>query len=183
MNRTTRATMALAALGLALSGCTGSSEEDPEAKATPQEQWAQSLCKALEPTTAAVTPPTSDAAASPAESKKEVVEFLRTLRDRLDSQAKVLNDAGAPPEVDAAAYDQAKQSVSDGSKTLQGVIKRLKKSDPKNADQMQATLLQVGESLAESSSYQGPLAELSASDEKLKKAFESDETCVSIMSS
>ncbi|MBC9225536.1 hypothetical protein GL325_04285 [Aeromicrobium sp. 636] len=182
MNRTTRATLALAALGLALSGCTGSSGEDPKPQATPQEKWAQSLCEALEPTTAAVSPPATDGAATPAESKKEIVKFLRTLRDRLDSQAQVLDEAGAPPEVDAAAYEKAKKSVADGSQTLQGVIKRLKKADPKNADQMQATLLQVGESLAESSSYQGPLAELSASNAELKKAFESDKTCSSIMS-
>src|SRR5690606_30354873 len=129
MNRTTRATLALAALGLALSGCTGSSEEDPKAQATPQEKWAQSLCEALEPTTAEVAPPASDTTASPAESKAEIVEFLRTLRDRLDSQAKVLTDAGAPPEVDAAAYEKAKKSVAEGSQTLQGVIKRLKKAD------------------------------------------------------
>ncbi|MTB87573.1 hypothetical protein H9L21_05540 [Aeromicrobium senzhongii] len=182
MNRTTRATLALAALGLALSGCTGSSDEDPKPQATPQEKWAQSLCEALEPTTAAISPPATDSATNTAESKKEIVEFLRTLRDRLDSQAEVLNDAGAPPEVDAATYEKAKKSVSDGSRMLQGVIVRLKKADPKNAEEMQASLLQVGESLAESSSYAGPLAELSASNAELKKAFESNETCTSIMS-
>ncbi|MCL3836654.1 flagellar export chaperone FlgN [Aeromicrobium duanguangcaii] len=182
MNRTTRATLALAALGLALSGCTGSSDEDPKAQATPQDKWAQSLCEALEPTTAAISPPDTEAAATAAESKQEIVQFLRTLRDRLDAQAKVLDEAGAPPEVDAAAYEKAKKSVSDGSRTLQGVIKRLKKADPKNSEQMQTTLTQVGASLAESSSYQGPLAELSATNAELKKAFESNKTCASIMS-
>jgi hypothetical protein len=180
MNRTIRATLAGAAMSLVLAGCIGSSEE-PQAQATPQEKWAQSLCKALEPTTAVVEPPAAEAS-SPAESKKDIVEFLRTLRDRLNAQSKVLTDAGAPPEVDTAAYDQAKQSISAGSQTLQGVIKRLKAADPQDAGQMQETLTQVGTSLAESSSYKGPLAELSASDEGLKKAFENDATCTSIMS-
>lgn len=185
MNRTIQALIAGAAMCVALSGCTGSdpgSGDEPAAKAkTPQEQWAHSLCEALEPTTAAVEPPATDGGDA-TESKEAIVEFLRTLRDRLETQAKVLNDAGAPPEVDQKAYVSAQKSLGTGADTLQGVIKGLKKADPKDADQMQATLMQVSSSLAESSSYKGPLAELSASDENLKKAFESDETCTAIMS-
>lgn len=180
MNRTIRVMLAGAAAGLVLGGCTGSSDEPEAAAATPQEKWAQSLCQALEPTTAPVEPPATDGSA--AESKEAIMTFLRTLRDRLEAQAQVLQDAGTPPEVDAAAYDQAKKSLDTGAQTLQGVIKNLKAASTANADQMQATLLQVSESLAESSSYEGPLAELSASDEGLKKAFEKDETCASIMS-
>lgn len=174
--------LAGAAMGLVLGGCTGSADE-PEAKAkpaTPQQQWVQSLCKALEPTTAPVEPPSTSGTA--AESQEAIVGFLRTLRDRLEAQATVLDDAGAPPEVDPASFDQAKESLASGAKTLQGVIKNLKSASSADADQMEATLLQVSESLAESSSYEGPLAELSASDEGLKKAFEDDETCASIMS-
>lgn len=179
MNRTIRVMLAGAAMGLVLGGCTGSSEE-PEAKATPQEKWAQSLCQALEPSTAPVEPPATDGSA--AESKEAIMTFLRTLRDRLETQAQVLQEAGTPPEVDAATYDQAKKSLDTGAQTIQGVIKNLKSASTKDADAMEATLLQVSESLAESSSYEGPLAELSASDEGLKKAFEKDETCASIMS-
>jgi len=179
MNRTIRVVLAGAAMGLVLGGCTGSSDE-PEAKATPQEQWAQSLCKALEPTTAPVEPPTTDGSA--AESKEAIVTFLRTLRDRLQAQAQVLQNAGTPPEVDPAAYDKAKESLDTGAQTIQGVIKNLKAAATQDADQMQAALLQVSESLAEPSSYQGPLAELSASNEGLKQAFEKDATCASIMS-
>ncbi|MFO6451079.1 MULTISPECIES: hypothetical protein [unclassified Aeromicrobium] len=182
MNRTIRVVLAGAAMGLVLGGCTGSADE-PEAQAkpaTPQEQWVQSLCKALEPTTAPVEPPATGGSA--AESQEAIVGFLRTLRDRLEAQAAVLDDAGAPPEVDPASFDQAKESLASGAKTLQGVIKNLKAASSEDADQMEATLLQVSESLAESSSYQGPLAELSASDEGLKQAFEDDKTCASIMS-
>lgn len=179
MNRTIRVMLAGAAMGLVLGGCTGSSDE-PEAQATPQEKWAQSLCKALEPTTAPVEPPATDGSA--AESKEAIMTFLRTLRDRLEAQAQVLQEAGTPPEVDAAAYDQAKKSLDTGAQTIQGVIKNLKSAATSDADQMQTALMSVSESLAESSSYEGPLAELSASDAGLKQAFEKDETCTSIMS-
>jgi len=180
MNRTTRVMLAGAAMSVVLAGCTGSSDE-PEAKATPQEQWASSLCQAFEPTTAAVEPPATDDA-SPTESKEAITDFLRTLRDRLKAQEKVLADAGAPPEVDVTAYDNAKKALAVSANTLQGVIKNLKAADPKDAKEMQATLMQVSSSLAESSSYQGPLAELSASNADLKQAFEKDGTCKSIMS-
>lgn len=181
MNRTTRATLALAALGLALSGCTGSSEEEPKAQATPQDKWAKTLCEGLAPTTAPVEPPAT-AGADVAASKKEIVTFLQTLHDRLDTQGQVLKDVGAPPEVDPAAYAKARTSLASGASTLEDVIKRFKKADPADAEQMQSSLVQVSESLAGSASYQGPLADLSASDANLKKAFESNEECVAIMS-
>lgn len=183
MNRTTRATLAFAAAALALSGCTGSTDDSPKAEpeATPQDTWAQSLCEGLAPTTAAIEPPSTEGT-DVAESKKAIVGFLQTLQDRLNSQAGVLKDVGAPPDVDPAAYKKARQSLRQGSTTLKDVIGRLKEASPQDASQMQASLLQVSETLAGSASYQGPLAELSASDETLKKAFENNDQCVSIMS-
>lgn len=183
MNRTTRATLAVAALGLALSGCTGSTDEDPQAetKATPQDSWAKSLCEGLAPTTAVIDPPATEGA-DVAESKEAIVTFLETLQERLQSQAGVLKDVGAPPEVDPAAYKSARKSLKDGASTLDGVIDRLKQASPKDASQMEASLLQVSETLASSASYQGPLAELSASDETLKTAFENNDQCKMIMS-
>ena len=181
MNRTTRATLALAAIGLALGGCTGSSEEEPKAAATPQDEWAKSLCEALAPTTEPVSPPATDGADVVA-SKKAVAAFLQTLHDRLDAQSAVLKDVGAPPDVDPAAYKKARTSLDSGAATLEDVLKRFKKANPKDAEQMQASLMQVSETLAGSASYQGPLADLSASDANLKKAFENNQQCVSIMS-
>lgn len=178
MNRMTRAMLAAASMSLVLAGCVGSSD-DPEP--TAQDKWATSLCEGLAPTTAAIEPPSTDAA-DVAETKAAILDFLRTIRERLDSQAQVLADAGAPPEVDAAAYDAAQQSLADGSATLSDVIKRLKKADPQDATQMQDSLLQVSESLAGSATYQGPLAELSASDKSLEKAFENSKECTAIMS-
>lgn len=181
MNRTTRATLAVAALGLALTGCTGSSEDEPKAEPTAQDKWAASLCEGLAPTTAVIDPPATEGT-DVAESKQAIVTFLQTLHDRLDAQAVVLKDVGAPPEVDAAAYKSARKSLKQGATTLDDVITRLKEASPKDASQMQASLLQVSETLAGAGSYQGPLADLSASDESLKKAFESNDQCVSLMS-
>lgn len=181
MNRTTRATLAVAALGLALTGCTGSTDEEPKAEPTAQDKWAKSLCEGLAPTTAVIDPPDTEGS-DVAESKQAIVAFLKTLHDRLDSQAGVLKDVGAPPEVDPAGYKKARKSLKQGATTLDGVIDRLEQASPKDASQMEASLMQVSETLASSASYQGPLAELSASDDRLKKAFEANDQCVSLMS-
>ncbi len=178
MNRMTRAMLAAASMSLVLAGCVGSSD-DPEP--TAQDKWAAALCESLEPTTAEIQPPATtddDVDAT----KTAILEFLRTIRERLDNQAQVLADAGAPPEVDVAGYDKAKKSLADGSATLTDVIQRFKEADPKDATDMQASLLQVSESLAGSASYQGPLAELSASDTALEKAFENSKKCTELMS-
>ena len=170
--------LAGAAMSLVLAGCVGSSGE-PEP--TAQDEWAQSLCEALAPTTAAIEPPDTEGA-SVKETKAAILQFLRTIRERLDNQAQVLADAGAPPEVEEAAFTSAQESLAQGSTTLTDVIKRLKDADPKDAGEMQANLLQVSESLAGSASYQGPLAELSASNKSLEKAFENSKECTEIMS-
>lgn len=204
MNRTTRATLALAALGLTLGGCVGGTDDEsqdgtaaPEAtsaqttdaqkatakkgKATPQDAWAKDLCQGLAPTAEAIDPPAT-AGDDVAESKKQVLAFLTTLQERLQQQGKVLKEAGAPPKIDAAAYKEARTSLTSGATTLEGVINRFEKADPKDAAQMQDSLVAVGEALSSSASYPGPLAELSAKDPQLKQAFANNEQCVAIMS-
>lgn len=180
MNRTIRVILTGAAMTLVLGGCSGATQQHDPKTATPQQQWARSLCQALEPTTVPVEPPATGGSA--AESHEAIVTFLRTLRDRLEAQAAVLEDAGVPPEVDPATFERAQESLDSGARTLRDVIWDLQSADSADAGQMEAALRQVSESLAESSSYDGPLAELSAGDEGLKKAFENDKTCVSIMS-
>jgi len=214
MNRTTRATLALAALGLTLSGCVGGTDDESESgaaaeatasqasadtkgsdsapdqgegkgsgkkEATPQDAWAKELCEGLAPTAKAIDPP-STTGGDVAESKKQVLTFLQTLHDRLEEQNQVLKDAGAPPKIDGATYKQARTSLKSGTATLDRVIKRFEKANPKDASQMQDSLVAVGEALSSSASYPGPLAELSASEPKLKQAFANNEQCVAIMS-
>jgi len=183
MNRTTRMLVAgVAAAVLALGGCTGSSDEpEPSTQATAQDEWAHALCEALRPTTAEVQTPSGEAQ-DPAEAKQEIVTFLQTLRDRLREQGKVLADAGAPPEVGAESYESAKEALDTSAATLTSIIKRFKKADASSAEQMEASLMQLSESLAGPSSYQGPLADLSEGDPALKKAFENSDTCVALMS-
>ena len=174
------ATVALTA-GLTLSGCGGDSEPDASA----QQEWVASLCKNLAATTAEVEPPAT-AGATAAEVSASISGFLDELGSRLEEQQKILADAGTPPDASAeakAGYAKAQESLETAATTLDGIATRFQKAKASNEDQLQKAILELGEDLADPATYQGPLIELSASDEGLKKAIESSKECAPILES
>ncbi len=174
---TTRAMLATVALAMTL-GLAACGSDTPQP--TAQEKWASSLCKNLTATTEGLQAPSTDGVPED-EVKAVIVDFLTEMQTRLDTQQQVLADAGAPPEAKAEAYDKAKASLDQASKTLDRITMRFSDSTGKSAEQRQAAMLELSESLTDPATYQGPLVELMNNDEGLRTTIEKTSQCDAIL--
>lgn len=172
-----RATIVATALtaALTLGGC-GSDEPAP----TAQEKWAASLCSDLVSTTEGLQPPSTEGV--PAEQVQgAIVDFLEQLNGRLDQQQTILADAGAPPDADPKAYDEAKESLGAASDTLSRITKRFENADASDAKSREQAMLDLTESLTDPATYQGPIKSLMDNDKGLAKTITGTPECEPIL--
>ncbi len=102
---------------------------------------------------------------SPEDTKKSLVTFFTQLADQLGNQKTILEQVGPPPGKNAKGeFEDALDKLDEVKGKLDRVVARVEKSDASTKKQVDALVLDLGESLKVMADYDGPIAQLAKSN-------------------
>lgn len=128
--------------------------------ATPSEKWVATTCDKLEAGMKALQPPNVNGT-TPEDTKKSLVTFFTQLADQLGNQKTILEEVGPPPGKNAKAeFEDALEELDKVKGKLDGVVSRVERSDATTKKDVDALVVDLGESLKVMADYDGPIAQL-----------------------
>ena len=189
-----RSVVAVAALVLALAGCSddtpGAPAPGPSATTTTTTTeaggdavaWAEQVCASVGPEVAKLSAGPDIDPSNPQAAKEGLVTYLDTLISAIDRMIGGVRDAGAPPVQDGqVAADRAVSTLEQAKTSVTAARDELAAADVSDPAAFQAAFTKVGEDLQKLSELENPMKGLRGNEE-LDKAFEQAPACKKLSS-
>lgn len=150
-----------------------------EPDASPTEEWVRTTCDSLEEGMKALQPPNVNGT-SPEDTKRSLVTFFTQLADQLGNQKKILEQVGPPPGPNAKReFEDALDKLDEVKGKLDRVVERVERSDASTKKDVDALVVDLGDSLKVMADYDGPIAQL-AKTKALREALSAEPGCGSL---
>lgn len=147
--------------------------------ASPTEEWVRETCDSLEAGMKELQPP-DVSGTSPEDTKRSLVTFFTQLAGQLGNQKTILNEVGPPPGPNAKReFEEAIDKLDEVKGKLDAVVERVERSDASTKKEVDALVVDLGESLKVMASYDGPIAQL-AKTKALRDALSAEPGCGSL---